>query len=147
MKISVKPCISQSHASGQKMNRLVGSHESIIYLITTNFLTVVGGCTRLAAGDHLYLQWRGPSLGAMSRVSSPVVVVGHSPVLAGGLLSHCGHELLLSCGIGLLSSSGGYSGLFSRWRGDSSEGSMWGVCSLYMWHWGFLTCFHRVPPL
>ena len=87
-------------------------------------LTVVGGCTRLAAGDHLYLQWRGPSLGAMSRVSSPVVVVGHSPVLAGELLCHWGHGFLLSCGIGLLSSSGGDLGLLSSWGGDSSESSM-----------------------
>ena len=22
---------------------------------------------------------------------------------------------------------------------------MWGVCSLYLWHWGFLTSFHVVP--
>ena len=33
------------------------------------------------------MQWSRLSLGEMSRVSSPVVVVGHSPVLAGGLLS------------------------------------------------------------
>ena len=87
-------------------------------------LTVGGGLLDLQQG-LVSICSGGDSLCAMSRVSSPVVVVGHSPVLAGGLLSHCGHELLLSCGIGLLSSSGGYSGLFSRWRGDSSEGSMW----------------------
>ena len=88
---------------------------------------VVEGCTRLAAGDRLYLWWRGPSLGAMSRVSSPVVVVGHSPLLAGEVLSRCGHGLLLSCSIGFLSSSGGDSGLLSSWGGDSSEGSIWAV--------------------
>ena len=36
------------------------------------------GCSRLAAGDRLCLWWTGPSLGAVSRVSSPVVVGGHS---------------------------------------------------------------------
>ena len=72
---------------------------------------VVWGCTPLAAGDHLYLHWSRLFQGAMSRVSSPVVVVGHSPVLAGGVLSFCGHGLLLSCGIGLLSGSGGDLGL------------------------------------
>ena len=65
---------------------------------------------------------RGSSLfaveGALSRVMpwvfSPVVVVGQSPVLAGGLLSHCGYRFLLSFGIGLPSSSGRDLGLLSN---------------------------------
>ena len=77
----------------------------------------------------------------MSRISSPVVVVGHSPVLSGGLLFH-GHGLLLSCGISLLSSSGGDSWLLSSCHGASSGGSLWGQCSLYLWHLGLLTSFH-----
>ena len=78
----------------------------------------------------------------MSRISSPVAVVGHSPVLLGGLLSRCGHGLLLSCGISLLSSSGGDLWLLSSCHGASSGGSLWGGCSLYLWHLGLLTSFH-----
>ena len=73
------------------------------------------------------MRWRGPSLGAMSRVSSPVMVVGHSPVLAGGLLSRCGHRLLLSFGIGLLSSSGGDSGLLSSWDAGTYSGGFFSL--------------------
>ena len=85
---------------------------------------MVGDSIRLAAEAHLYLQWRGRSLGAMSWVFSPVVVVGQFPVLAGGFLSHCGHRFLLSFGTGLPSSSGGDSGLFSN-CGTISGGSLW----------------------
>ena len=78
----------------------------------------------------------------MSRVSSPVVVVGHSPVLSGGLLSCCGHGLLLSYGISLFSSSGGDSWFLSSCCLASSGGSLWRGCSLYLWHLGLLTSFH-----
>ena len=81
---------------------------------------------------YLYLRWRGLPLGEMSVVSSPVVVVDHSPVLSGGLLYRCGHGLLLSCGISLLSSSGGDSWLLSSCCLASSGGSLWGGCSLYL---------------
>ena len=64
-----------------------------------------------------------------------------------GLLSRCGHGLLLSCGICLLSSSGGDSGLLASSGSASSGGSLWGGCSLYLWHWGLLASFHRVAPL
>ena len=83
-----------------------------------------------------------PSRGAMSMVSSPVVVGRHSPVLSGGLLSRCGHGLLSSCGIHLLSSLGGDLWLRSSCHGASSGGSLWGGCSLYLWHLGLLTSFH-----
>ena len=66
---------------------------------------VVGESTQLEGGVHLYLWWREPFLGVMSRIISLVVVWGHSPVLLDELLCHCGNGLLLSCGIGLLSSS------------------------------------------
>ena len=66
---------------------------------------VVGESIQLAGGVRLYLQWRGPFLGVMSRITSLVVVWGYSPVLLDELLCHCGNGLLLSCGIGLLSSS------------------------------------------
>ena len=59
-------------------------------------LMVVGGSIRLVQGVYLYLGKSEPSRGAMSTVSSPVVVGGHSPVLLGGLLSRCGHGLLLT---------------------------------------------------
>ena len=103
---------------------------------------VVGGSIRLIQGVRLYLGWKGPSRGAMSRVSSQVVVGGHSPVLSGGLLSHCGYGLLSSCGIHLLSSSGGDLWLHSSCHGASSGGSLWGGCSVYLWHLGLLTSFH-----
>ena len=32
--------------------------------------------------------------------------------------------------------------LLSRCRGASSGGSLWGGCSLYLWHLGLLTSFH-----
>ena len=83
----------------------------------------------LQQGGRLCLQWRGPSLGAMSVVSTSVVVMRHSSVSAGGLLSHCGQGLFLSCGTGLLSSSGGDSGLYSSSGSASSGGSLWGGCS------------------
>ena len=47
---------------------------------------VVGGSIRLVQGVYLYLGKSEPSRDAMSTVSSPVVVVDHSPVLSGGLL-------------------------------------------------------------
>ena len=105
-------------------------------------MMVVGGSIRLIQGVRLYLGWKGPSRGAMSRVSSQVVVGGHSPVLSGGLLSHCGYGLLSSCGIHLLSSSGGDLWLHSSCHGASSGGSLWGGCSVYLWHLGLLTSFH-----
>jgi len=107
---------------------------------------VVGDSIRLAAETRLYLWWRGPSLGVMSWVFSSVVVVGQSPVLAGGFLSH-GHRFLLSFGIGLPSSSGGDSGLLSNCDGATSGGSLWGQCSLYLWHCELLSSFHGVAPL
>ena len=103
---------------------------------------VVGGSIRLIQGVRLYLGWKGPSRGAMSRVSSQVVVGGHSPVLSGGLLSHCGYGLLSSCGIHLLSSSGGDLWLHSSCHGASSGGSLWGGCSVYLWHLGLRTSCH-----
>ena len=108
---------------------------------------MVGDSTRLAAEAHLYLWWRGTSLGAMSWVFSSVVVVGQSPVLAGVFLSHCGRRFLLSFGIGLPSSSGEDLGLLSNCSGEASGGSLWGECSLYLWHWGLLSSFHMVAPL
>ena len=108
---------------------------------------MVGDSIRLAAEAHLYLWWRGPSLGAMSWVFSPVVVVGQSPVLAGGFLSHCGYRFFLSFGIGLPSSSGRDSGLLSNCGGVTSGGSLLGECSLYLWHWGLLSSFPGIAPL
>ena len=105
---------------------------------------VVGESTQLEGRVHLYLWWRGLSLGAMSCVFSPVVVVGQSPVLAGGFLSHC-HKFLLSFGIGLPSSSGGDSGLLSVLV--QPLGVLCGESSLYLWHWGLLSSFHGVAPL
>ena len=84
----------------------------------------------LQQGGRLCLQWRGPPLGAVSVVSTSVVVTGHSSVSAGGLLAHCGHRLFLSCGTGPLSSSGGHPGLYSSSGSASSGGSLWGGCSL-----------------
>ena len=82
---------------------------------------------------------RGSSLfaveGALSRVMpwvfSPVVVVGQSPIWAGGFLCHCGHRFLLSFGIGLPSSSGEDLGLLSNCSGEASGGSLWGECSTF----------------
>ena len=112
------------------------------------FLSVGGrDSIRLAAKAHLYLRWRGPSLGEMSWVFSPVVVVGQFPVLEGGFLSHCGHRFLLSFGTGLPSSSGRDLGLLSNCGGATSGHSLWGECSLYLWHWGLLSSFHGVAPL
>ena len=70
------------------------------------------------------MRWRGLPLGEMSVVSSPIVVVGHSPVLAGGFLYHCGHRFLLSFGMSLPSSSGGDSGLLSNCSGATSGASL-----------------------
>ena len=39
---------------------------------------VIGESTQLAEGVHLYLWWRGAFLGVMSRITSLVVVWGHS---------------------------------------------------------------------
>ena len=112
------------------------------------FLSVGGrDSIRLAAKAHLYLRWRGPSLGVMSWVFSPVVVVGQFPVLAGGFLSHCGHRFLLSFGTGLPSSSGGDLGLLSNCGGTISGGSLRGQYSVYLWHWGLLSSFHGVNAL
>ena len=66
---------------------------------------MVGESIQLAGGFRLSLRWRGPFLGVMSRITSLVVVWGYSPVLLDELLCHCGNGLLLSYGIGLLSSS------------------------------------------
>ena len=96
----------------------------------------------LQQGGRLCLQWRGPPLGAVSVVSTSVVVTGHSSVSAGGLLAHCGHRLFLSCGTGPLSSSGGHPGLYSSSGSASSGGSLWGGCSLYLWHLSLLISFH-----
>ena len=93
---------------------------------------VVGESIQLAGGVRLYLQWRGPFLGVMSRITSLVVVWGYSPVLLDELLCHCGNGLLLSCGIGLLLISGGDSGHLSSCRGAISGGSLRGGCSLYL---------------
>ena len=67
---------------------------------------IIGESTQTAGGVRLYLRWRGHFLGEMSRITSLVVVWGHSPVFLDELLCRCGHGLLLSGGIGLLSSSG-----------------------------------------
>ena len=70
------------------------------------------------------------------------MVVGQSPVLAGGFLSHCGYRFFLSFGIGLPSSSGRDSGLLSNCGGVTSGGSLLGECSLYLWHLSLLISFH-----
>ena len=93
---------------------------------------VVGESTQLAGGICLYLQWRGPFLGVMSRITSLVVVGGNSSVLLDELLSHCGHRLLLSHGICLLSGLGGSLGHLSSCSGATSGGSLSGGCSLYL---------------
>ena len=90
---------------------------------------MVGNSIRLAAEAGLYLRWRGTSLGVISWVFSPVVVVGQSPVLAGVFLSHCGRRFLLSFGIGLPSSSGEDLGLLSNCSGEASGGCLWEECS------------------
>ena len=75
------------------------------------------------------------------------VVGGHSPGLPGGLLSCYGHAFLLSCGISLLSISGGDSGHLSSCSVATSGGSLWGGFSLYLWHWGLLISFQRIALL
>ena len=75
------------------------------------------------------------------------VVGGHSPVLPGGVLSCCGHAFLLSCGISLLSISGGDSGHLSSCSVATSGGSLWGGFSLYLGHWGLLISFQRIALL
>ena len=76
------------------------------------------------------MQWRGTSLSVMSGVFSLVVAGGHSLVLACGHLSHCGQGLLLSFGIGPISSSGGGSGLLSSYTGAFFGSFLWEGCSL-----------------
>ena len=44
--------------------------------------------------------------------------------------------------ISLLSSSGGDSWLLFSCHGVSSGGSLWGGCSLYLWHLSLLISFH-----
>ena len=103
---------------------------------------MVAESTQLAGGVNFHLWSRGPFLGAMSGIIS--YVGGHSPVLLGGLLSCCGHAFLLSCGIGLLSVSGGDSGNLFSCGVATSGGSLWEGYSLYLWHWELLISFQRI---